>query len=248
VRGKIASDIRNMASTIQNAGRLFRVATAATDSVTAADRDGHQQAALVSLVFAVIAVEAFFNEAVGLAELCIKSERAFIADGVIPKSPEPPVVALFAQEMSKKESKSLLSKAHIAQRLLTGQRAGRKAQPFRDLGILVEVRNTLVHFEPNEIYTKPEVTREMLSHIRNPAIKLLQSKGVLAENIEGLANWTAHIETKALARWSCDVATRVVVDFISKTPTAGQWGHMLWFTQGSFTGEAPRFRPEPTRG
>lgn len=242
-----------MASTIQNAGRLFRIALEAADSIMVSERNSGQQAALVSLVFAVISLEAFINEMVELAKLCVISERACVADGRIPKSPEPEVVAVFYDLMTdaEKAHTSLESKLILANWLLTGKRLDTGAQPYQDLGVLIKVRNQIVHFEPNEIFTEAEVTPEMLAHSQNPAIKRLQSKKVLADNVVGLTSWNAWIETKAMATWACDVTRRVVVDFISKTPTAGQWGHMLRFTQSSFTREIPqgmRPRPEPSRG
>jgi hypothetical protein len=226
-----------MASTIQNAGRLFNIAVKSTGTITANERDGHQQAALVSLVFAVVSLEAFFNETVELANLCIISERAFIQNGRVPKSPEPDVVRTFHSLMTEAEDAhmQLESKYVLANWLLTGTAVDRGSQPFQDLTVLIKVRNQLVHFKPNEVFTKPEVTPEILRHSRNPAIKHLQSKHVLADNVVGMAGWPEWISTKAMARWSCDVASRVILDFISKAPTAGQWGHFLRFTQSAFT-------------
>jgi hypothetical protein len=228
-----------MASTVQSAGELFSIACKSADGITAGHRDGHQRAALVSLVFAVISLEAFFNETVELARLSVISEHAFIENGVVPKSPEPEVTSVFYDLMTdaEKAHTSLESKLILANWLLTGKRLDTGAQPYQDLAVLIKVRNQIVHFEPNEIFTEPEVTPEILSHSRNPAIKHLRSRNVLADNIVGLSSWTAWIETKAMATWACDVTSRVVADFASKVPTAGQWGHFLRFppSQGSFT-------------
>jgi hypothetical protein len=223
-----------MASTIQHAGRLFYIALEAANGIKAGEHDRHQQAALVSLVFAVVSLEAFLNEAVELAEMCLASERALVADGRTPKFPEPPIVLLFAQEMAKKSTAPLLTRVHVANRLLTGRRAGKKAQPFRDLALLLRLRNQLVHFQPNEIYADRKVTAEMLSTSGNDVVEELRLARVLATNIVGLTGWTDWIETKAVAKWSCDVASRVVFDFIHKLPSGGQWGLMLESAQGFF--------------
>jgi hypothetical protein len=223
-----------MASTIQHAGRLFNVALQAANNIKAGWRDRHQEAALVSLVFAVVSLEAFFNEAVELAEMCLTSERALVADGRIPKFPEPSVVSLFAQEMAKQSTAPLLTRVHIANRLLTGRKAGKKAQPFRDLALLLRLRNQLVHFRPNEIYAHRKVTAEMLSTRGNSIVEELRPARVLATNIVGVTGWTDWIETKAMAKWSCDVASRVVFDFLKKVPSEGQWGIMLSSAQGFF--------------
>ena len=229
-----------MASTIQNAGQLFNIALTAADSIAAGEHDGHQQAALTSLIFSVVTLEAFFNETVELANLCGVSERNFVAGGQVPKSPEPELVSVFYDLMTDAENAHtpLESKLILANWLLTGKHLDKGAPPFQDLVLLIKVRNQLVHFRPNEIFVEPEITPASLSHSQNPAIKHLRSKNVLADNIVGLAGWIAWIETKAMARWSCDVASRVIIDFISKTPTAGQWGHMLRFTRSSFSRQA----------
>jgi len=228
-----------MASTIQQAGSLFSIALRSADSIAVDERNGHQRAALVSLVFAVISLEAFFNETVELANMALISERAFVANGVNPKSPEPEVVYAFVQLMTdaEKARSSLESKFLLANWLLTGKSLDRGAQPYQDLTLLLKVRNQLVHFRPNDIFTEPEVTPEILSHSQNPAIVQLRSKNVLATDIVGLSGWTAWIETKAMAKWACDVASRMVLDFVSKTPVEGQWGHFLRFSQRSFTPE-----------
>lgn len=228
-----------MASTIQQAGSLFSIALKSADSITVGKRNGHQRAALVSLVFAVVSLEAFFNEAVELANMALISERAFIADGVTPKSPEPEVVDAFVQLMTdaEKARASLESKFLLANWLLTGKSHDRGAQPYQDLSLLLRVRNQLVHFKPNDIFTEQEVTPEILSHSRNPAIVQLRSKHVLADDIVGLSGWTAWVETKAMAKWACDVASHVVLDFVSKTPVEGQWGFFLRLSQRSFMPE-----------
>lgn len=59
-----------MASIIQHAGRLFNIALEAANGIKVGEHDRHQQAALVSLVFAVVSLEAFLNESVELAEVC----------------------------------------------------------------------------------------------------------------------------------------------------------------------------------
>lgn len=111
------------------------------------------------------------------------------------------------------------------------------SQPFQDLIALTKVRNQLVHFKPNEVFADVEFTPEMLATSRNKVVEQLRSRNVLATNIVGLTGWSAWIETKAMARWACDVASRVVTDFVSKTPTTGQWGFFLRLSQRSFTPE-----------
>lgn len=241
-----------MASTVQHAGRLFNIALEAANSIKAREHDRHQEPALVTLVFSVVSLEAFLNEAVELADMCLASERALVADGQVPKFPEPPVVSLFAQEMAKQSTAPLLTRIHVAHRLLTGRRAGKKAQPFRDLALLLRLRNQLVHFRPNEIYADRKITPEMLSTSGNAVVEELRSERVIVTNhIHSLTTWTDWIETKAVAKWSCDVASRVVFDFIRKLPSDGQWSLMLSAAQGFFLlglREARATRPRRTHG
>ena len=232
-----------MASTIQQAGSLFNVALASANGITAGENDGFQQAALVSLVFAVVSLEAFFNETVELANMVLISERAALAGGVVPSSLEPDVVSVFVDLMTDadKARASLESKFILASWLLTGKSLDRGAPPYQDFALLLRVRNQLVHFKPNE-FTTPKVTPEVMSSSRNPVIEQLRSRHVLATNIGGPSGWTAWIETKAMAKWSCDVASRMVVDLVSKTPVEGQWGFLLRFMQRSFApGASPTF-------
>jgi|SRR5579864_5374147 len=231
-----------MASTIQNAGRLFQIAVKSADSITAKERASRQQSALVSLVFAVVTLEGFFNETVELANMCLIGEQQVIEGGSTIKSPEPEVVKIFCRLMTDAEDAhmQLESKYVLANWLMTGQAVDRGSQPFQDLSVLIKVRNQLVHFKPNEVFTQPEVTPEILSHSRNPAIKHLQSKNVLANDVVGLTGWPEWISTKAMARWARDVASRIILDFINKTPTVGQWGYLLRFTQSAFVIPAPQ--------
>jgi hypothetical protein len=111
----------------------------------------------------------------------------------------------------------------------------RHSWDYQDLTLLLKVRNQLVHFKPNEIFTDVELTPETLSTSRNSAVEQLRSRHVLANDIVGLTGWTAWIETKAMAKWSCSVVSHLVVDFVSKTPAEGQWGIFVRFMERAFT-------------
>jgi hypothetical protein len=217
-----------MASTVQQAGSLFGVALRAADSITADEHAGHQQSALVSLVFSVVSLEAFLNETVELANMALYLGYS-----------EPEVVPAFIQLMTdaEKSRASLESKFILANWLLTGKSLDRGVPPYQDLALLLKVRNQLVHFKPNEIFTDVELTPETFSKSRNSAVEQLRSRNVLATNIVGLTGWTAWIETKAMAKWSCGVVSRMVVDFVGKAPAEGQWSLTLRFMQRAFTQE-----------
>jgi hypothetical protein len=233
-----------VASTVQQAGSLFHVAVKAADSITADEHAGHQQPALISLVFSVVSLEAFLNEIVELANMALYLGYK-----------EPEVVPAFIQLMTdaEKSRASLESKFVLANWLLTGKSLDRGAPPYQDLALLLKVRNQLVHFKPNEIFTDVELTPETLSTSRNSAVEQLRSRHVLANDIVGLTGWTAWIETKAMAKWSCSVVSHLVVDFVSKTPAEGQWGIFVRFMERAFTlerraGRASTFFAPPASG
>ena len=95
---------------IYEAAVLFGVAVNSAASIQAPTRAGGQLHALVSLVFSVIAVEAFLNEATAMAVRFSKYAG------------EPQVVAVLAERMTEAEKvhESLESKLVLAYEILAG--------------------------------------------------------------------------------------------------------------------------------
>jgi len=115
------------------AGRLFDIATQAGENVKAKDpRMGGHVEALTSIVFCVIALEAFLNEMTESAEDNQNHDY------------EPEAVGLFARMMRDMESASLENKLVMSSWVLTGKNLDRGAQPFQDFASLITLRYHLV--------------------------------------------------------------------------------------------------------
>jgi hypothetical protein len=189
-------------------GMLFDVAVQAIHSIRAEDdRAGGQLAALTSIVFSVISVEAFLNEMTESAEDNATMDY------------EPKTVAAFVQMMRDIEMASLETKFVFINWILTGNSLDRSAQPYQDFSSLIALRNQLVHFKPSEIVSGTIVDTEEVNKKR---LKKLESRKILAPAMYQ-GSWVYHATTKAVAKWSCETASKVVVDFSNKVPN-GMWG------------------------
>jgi hypothetical protein len=196
---------------IYEANVLFGVAVNSAASIKAPARAGGQLQALVSVVFSVVAVEAFLNEA---AEMALDFSD-------LPS--EPQVVSAFGECMvdAEKSRASLESKFALANWVLVGKKLDKGAQPYQDFALIVRLRNDLVHFKGNERFEQ-NVTAE---EFHKSLIQRFGNKDLLAEDMEP-GSWIHAIETKAIADWSCRNAAHVIVDFVSKTPQ-GAWRSFL---------------------
>jgi hypothetical protein len=202
-------------------GVLFNVAVDAARSIKAPLRDGNQQPALTSVVFSVIALEAFLNEVTEVAADYLRNPC------------EPHEVAAFAEFMNDAERArtSLESKFVLSNWILTGRKLDRGEPAYQDFSLLVGLRNDLVHFKPNEavdLSLSPDEIHQRL-------VGTFRSKNILATGIEStLTPWTQLITTKAVALWSCQTASRMVLDFVQKAPKGG-WRTFLETVQLHFT-------------
>jgi hypothetical protein len=124
-------------------GSLLGVALDAARSIKAPARHGGQKPALVSIVFSVVALEAFMNE---LTELVHDSKHF--------PGTDPPVISAFGDCMTEAESShaSLQSKFLLGTWLLSGERLDKGTQMYQDFILLVHLRNTLLHFEANPAF------------------------------------------------------------------------------------------------
>ncbi len=188
-------------------GSLLGVALKAATSIKASPRVGGQEAALVSIVFSVVALEGFINEATELAQ---ESSR-------FPPDLEPRAIVVFAECMADAEGSkaSLESKFILAKWILSGEQFDRGAQPYQDFFLLMRLRNELVHFKPNGAFEQDATAEEIHQDLFNK----FRGKKILAENTKSSGgSWTFLIETKAVAEWACNTAARMVLDFCSKIP------------------------------
>lgn len=190
-------------------GVLFGVALDAARSIKASPRAGGQHSALVSIVFSVVALEAFLNE---VTELASDSKK-------YPPNLEPHSVSVFAEVMSDAERShaTLESKFTLANWILAGRRLDRGAQPYQDFALLIRLRNDLVHFKASDSFDQNATPEE----IHKDLIARFKDKNILAENESSAGSWTFLVQTKAVAEWSCKTAALMVTDFCSTIPQSG---------------------------
>lgn len=191
-------------------GSLFGVALDAARSIKASSRQGGQREALVSIVFSVVALEAFINEVTELALDDSKNSRSL----------EPRVVSVLAELMADAERSHLRleSKFALASWVLTGKRLDRGAQPYQDFALLLRLRNDLVHFEPNASFEQGQTPEE----IHKQLFDKFGGKNILADSTGvGLLPWSYYIQTKAVAQWACKAAAGMVTNFSTSVPESG---------------------------
>jgi hypothetical protein len=196
---------------VYEASVLFDVAVNSAASIQAPVRAGGQLQSLVSLVFSVIAVEAFLNEA---KEMAVRFSKY---------GGEPQVVPVFAERMAEAEKSraSFETKLALAYRIL-GKKLDKGAPPYQDFALMVRLRNRLVHFKGNKGFDPKATAQEFHKDLIQ---SFGRNKKFLAEDMEP-GSWIHAIETKAIADWSCRTAAQVVVDFVSKAPQ-GAWQSFL---------------------
>ena len=165
-----------MPGRILEAQALFSIAVEAARGIAGELRASGQTAALTSIVFSVISLEAFLNEA------------REVAHDIKENPSEPEVVTAFSRLMEDADRLSLESKFILSNWLLTGKRADTGRPPYQDFSLLVNLRNALVHFDPNE----PWNTFEEAAALRQKKIiTSLESKNILATKVWGIGSWTS---------------------------------------------------------
>jgi hypothetical protein len=185
---------------------LFGIAVDAARGIKAAPRTGGQRPALISVVFSVIALEAFINEMTDYAQDMTAYQP----------SVEGPEAVLFAQVMGDAEEAHarLESKFTLASWILSGRNIDRGGQPYQDFALLMRLRNDLVHTKPNKLFVHGVTTNE---EAHGSLLARFRDKNILADdNVTG--SWTYLAQTKAVAEWSCKTAAHVVNDMCSGVP------------------------------
>lgn len=218
-----------MPGRILEAGYLFNIAVDAARNISAESRQEGQSAALVSIVFAVVSLEAFLNEATEVAQ------------DVQEVKTEPETVAAFAELMEESERLPIETRFKLSTWLLTGKRADMGKQPYQDFSLLVGLRNALVHFKPNYTWN----TFEEAENLRQKEIiKRLKSKNILAMKVFGHGSWTSPVQTKAVAVWACGAAAEMVNDFVNCIPQRGRWAFTLRNVKDNFVNSMKEFSPK----
>jgi hypothetical protein len=206
---------------------LFGIAIEAARDIKAAPRIGGQRAALISIVFSVIALEAFMNEI---------AEQAGEWSNYQPTVEGPEVVLLAEIMGDAEESHARLEfKLRLANWILSGKKVNKGVSPYQDLTSLIHLRNRLVHTEPNRFFIHGKTTNE---EAHKDLMKKFTSKKILA-NDKHTGSWTYLVQTKAVAEWSCRTAAQVVSDLCDGVP-ACNFKKILDFVREAFESHVAR--------
>jgi hypothetical protein len=189
-----------MAAIVHNSSFYIGLAVNAAKRVSASEpeEDGRREA-IISVVFAASALEAFINERVDWAvQLCNEQD-------------EPEVVRTFASVLTEAENSraSLESKYKLARWILTGKGYDQGTNPYQDFSLLISLRNSLVHLKPANTLLKRFEGKGVLLPEDQVAFESLDDP---SEPMPG--SWTERVATKEMAIWACDAASRFVVEFI----------------------------------
>ena len=195
-------------SRVLNAEVIFNVALDAAKSMTAPLRDGGQRAALVSVIFAAVSLEAFLNELIELAQ-----DFSLYDD-------EPSIVLSFASLMSdiEKIQGSVETRFNVAHWMFVGRGYDKSASPFQDFKLLFQVRNDVMHFKPDPL--REEVAQEPTPRITEK----LRDRNILNTSSapDSSRSWVQTLGTRGVAEWACNTASLVSADMVAKMP-ASRW-------------------------
>jgi hypothetical protein len=194
-----------------NAGPLFARAKESYQRTKAAasDRDAGQMDALVAIVFSVVALEGFINEAAELATHPV----------ALGTDPNPPSVKRFAAliDEAERSGAGVALKFTLAKLAFTGETYDRGAMPYQDFSLLIDIRNALVHFRSRETFEVDD--QGVLTFKPAPLLNRLRAKNIIAACEPGVAApWLHTVATTAAARWACKTAATMVQSIITILP------------------------------
>lgn len=194
-------------SRVLNTELIFNIALDAAKSITAPPRQGGEHAALVSVVFAAVSLEAFLNELIGLSQ----DYHEYFDN-------QPPVISSFAQLMSELEKiqGSIETRYNMAHWLITGRPYDKASQPYQNFRLLFQVRNDLVHFKPDPLIDEggAKATPSIIARLQG--LNILNNLPEPASN----RSWVHLLGTRAVAEWACNTASLVTADMVAKLPTS----------------------------
>jgi len=195
-----------------NAGPLFGRATAAYERAkrtATSDREPGQMDALEAIVFSVVALEAFINEAAELATL--------------PGPSNPARVTSFARLIEEVERShgSLHLRFMLAHYAFAGETYEPDRLPFQDFVLLVDLRNALIHYSSRDRSRESFTLNEEGVPAFTPAkiVERLRARNIAAEVDPPVPeSWLQAVATVAVARWSCTCAATMVGSILDVLP------------------------------
>jgi hypothetical protein len=188
-----------------NSPQLYRIAAAAAARIPAerGDRHGGQEDALVAIVFAALALEAFVNEFGKLA-----------ADETYwdPRVTTDLSALAAAYRSAEHERGSLELKLHVVRIALRGGSWPRGQGAFQQVVLLLRLRNELVHLK---LDVREGDARSADAGSPPGWLKQLTSARILSSDSGTQRPWTHCVGTRAAARWACTAVARMVEETIA---------------------------------
>jgi hypothetical protein len=191
-------------------GQLLRLVTQARDRAVQAleaNKDAWPGHAIVALVLAGAAAEAFINE---FAEWMAVQKAVGGKQG---KS-LPPALVGFADALAEIEASrgTTTLKYLVASLTLGGKAFDKGAQPYQDFATLMTIRNDIMHLKPREVFV--EENGAAGRHIRDrwpKYITALQGRGLARPVTKGGNGiWLNLLKTDKVACWACQAALAII--------------------------------------
>jgi hypothetical protein len=156
--------------------------------------------ALVSVVMAIVAAEAFINE---LPE-CIRA-----GENSLPVTPEMLNCAELL-DRAEKERESIVEKYQIAARALSGKAFAKGRALLQDFILLVRIRNEIVHLKP---------AWSSQNHAGRKLSASLEQRGMSTVSASGFTlPWLNVLEDPKVATWACETARAIMLAVLDLTP------------------------------
>ena len=184
-----------------NAGVLFSAAKKAYNRLggAASDTEPGLSDAMVAILFSAMALEAF------IAEFAINCRIAGKLSG---KQWQTDLSAIIDEAESYRGSPKL--KFLLAKAVMPGKSFDKGGQPYQDLHLLFSLRDSIVHAKPERISEEPTVI-----------LKRLRDLGLASPaKADTITSVLSDVTTRAVAKWACNIAVRVVASFRESCPVA----------------------------
>jgi hypothetical protein len=187
-----------LASTHFGTAEAWALAREAYVQAKAADPDMAQftASALVSVIFAVMTLEAFMSQALYMT-------RSFTS-----LHPKIDVFRTMMSELDKRETSGQLRlKYYMARWVIVGEPFDRGGAPYQDFNLLVDIRNALIHLKPDRTTADDQTKPDKI-------VMKLQEKHLIKDDPkERRYLWIHMISNAKVARWAINTAAEMIQGF-----------------------------------
>lgn len=216
--------------TFYSSSTLFKLARTAYQRTVGepTERQGGQNDAIVAVIFATAATEAFINELAEIADDIVRQRRAFedevqqirgVQSGLAPIPPFVETLATVIQQLEESKAQVQL-KFDMAHFVLRGETYNHGVPPYQDFSVLIRLRNAIMHIKRGDQYEFGSPTRPGLVPVTmDKVMEGLRSRNILAEPPQGeFSDWLDLLGTRAVAGWACNTASAIVLSVLDGFP------------------------------